>query len=123
MSDKENDGAMWAELSTLKTQSATQSTDIRGIYGALEEIRDAFVRFQENSRPNLGGMFLVLVATCTFLITAGGLALAPMYKAQDVSRVTMRTDRTHIIENRERLARLEGVLEQQRHQERVGAGK
>ncbi len=121
MSEKENDGALWAELSTLKTQSAAQSTDIRGIYGAIDEIRDAFVRFQENARPNIGAMFLVLIATCTFLVTAGGLALMPLKREQAVALENARTDRIHILENRERLARMEGAVEEQRHRERVGA--
>ena len=80
---KTNDeGGMWSRIGILEKQSAAQSTDIRGIYAGLEEIRDVLVRIQDNARPNLGGMFLALLATCTFLVTIGGLAMAPVYREQ-----------------------------------------
>lgn len=78
-------------LSELERQSAAQSTDIRGIYAGLDEIRDVLVRIQESAKPNLGGMFLVLLATCTFLVTIGGLTMAPVYREQSRTYEALRT--------------------------------
>ena len=69
-----------ARLNLIEQRSSAQATDIRGIYGALDEIRDVLVRMQESSKPNIMGYFLILLATCTFLVTIGGLTLAPLYR-------------------------------------------
>ena len=121
MTERESDGAMWAELSTLKTQSAAISTDIGNIYGAIDEIRDAFVRSQENAKPNLGAMIAILLATCTFLVTVGGLALAPVYRDMAATHDTIQTNSVNILEIVAGQARIEGGIEEQRHQELVGA--
>ena len=131
MVDTKEDGALWNRLSEVERQSAAQSTDIRGIYAGLDEIRDVLVRIQESAKPNLGGMFLVLLATCTFLVTIGGLTLAPIYRDQARSydllsnilatQNNMRSSRftdkdgqllmQEVVENRERLATMEGQLQ------------
>ena len=67
-------------VSELERHAAATSTDIRGIYAGLDEIRDVLVRIQENAKPNLGGLFVVLLATCTFLVTIGGLTMAPVFR-------------------------------------------
>ena len=77
-----SDVTLWERIGTLERHSAAQIETNRGIFGALEEIRDVMTRIQENNRPNLGGMFLVLLATCTFLVTIGGLTMAPVYREQ-----------------------------------------
>jgi hypothetical protein len=85
MKDEEQtrtDASLWSRIGEHDKQLSAQSTDIRGIYGALDEIRDVLVRMQESAKPNLGGMFLVLLATCTFLVTVFGLSLAPVYRDQ-----------------------------------------
>ena len=76
------DDSVWSRIGVLEKQDAAMERDIRGILGGLEEIRDVLVRMQENARPNLGGMFLILLATCTFFVSIGGLALAPIYREQ-----------------------------------------
>lgn len=80
--EKHSNDSVWERIGALEKSDAAKATDIRGIYGALDEIRDVLVRMQENARPNLGGMFLVLLATCTFLVTIGGLTMAPIYREQ-----------------------------------------
>jgi len=84
-SNTKTDGAMWGRISTLENQSIAHETSLENIYAGLEEIRNVLVRMQDNARPNLGGMFLVLLATCTFIVTIGGLSLAPVYR--DLSRL------------------------------------
>jgi len=69
-----------ARMSAIETQQAGMVTDIRGIYAGMDEIRDVLVRMQENAKPNLGIMFLVVIAVCTFLVTVGGLSLSPVHK-------------------------------------------
>ena len=69
-----------SRLNLIEQKTSAQATDIRGIYGALDEIRDVLVRMQESSKPNIMGYFIVLIATCTFLVTIGGLTLAPLYR-------------------------------------------
>ena len=92
MSTPNNESTVWAAISELKQDNSVVKTDIRGIYAGMDEIRDVLVRMQENSKPNLGGMFVVLLATCTFLVTIGGLTMAPVFRelgrindVQDVS--------------------------------------
>ena len=82
---KTDSTAVWSRIGLLEKQSAAQATDIRGIYAGLEEIRDVLVRMQESAKPNLGGMLLVLIATCAFLVTLGGLTMAPVHREQDRS--------------------------------------
>lgn len=120
---KQNAGAMWTRLGTLETQSAAQSTDIRGIYAGLDEIRDVLVRMQESAKPNLGALFLVLLATCTFLVTVGGLALAPVYRDRAQAYAKIEANTLQILESRERIAWLEGGHATTRHYELVGAKK
>jgi len=67
-------------ISDLEKDHSGMKTDIRGIYAGLEEIREAVIRLAENAKPNLTGLFLVLLATCTFLITVGGLTMAPAFR-------------------------------------------
>lgn len=69
-------------LGQLEQDSAAQSRDITGLYAGLEEIRDVLIRMQESAKPNLNALFLVLLATCTFIVTIGGLTLAPIYREQ-----------------------------------------
>ena len=70
----------WQRISDLERQHAAITTDIRGIYAGLDEIRDVLVRIQENAKPNLNALFFTILATCTFLMTIGGLTLAPAYR-------------------------------------------
>jgi len=79
---------IWNRLTELEQHRAATTSDIRGIYAGLDEIRDVLVRLQENNKPNVGGMFLALLATCTFIVTIGGLSLAPIYR--DLSRMNDR---------------------------------
>lgn len=79
------DPATQTRIGELERQSAAQSTDIRGIYAGLDEIRDVLVRMQESAKPNVSGMFMVLLATCAFLVTIGGLSMAPVYR--DLTRL------------------------------------
>ena len=80
-----SDGVMWTRLGEVERQSASHTTELRSIYAGLDEIRDVLVRIQENSKPNIGGMFLILLATCTFFVTVGGLSLSPVYR--DLTRL------------------------------------
>lgn len=82
---RDNDGVMWTRLSEVERQSAAHTTELRSIYAGLDEIRDVLVRMQENAKPNIGGMFLLLLATCTFFVTVGALSLAPVYR--DLARL------------------------------------
>ena len=112
-----------SRVSELERQSAAQSTDIRGIYAGLDEIRDVLVRMQENAKPNLGALFLVLLATCTFLVTVGGLALAPVYRDQARVYDRIESSEARMLESRERVARLEGGHAAREHIALVGARK
>lgn len=72
-------------LAELERGHAATTSDIRGIYAGLDEIRDVLVRIQEGSRPNIGGMIALLFSGCTLVLLIGGLAFAPMYK--DMTRI------------------------------------
>jgi len=81
-----------SRISELEQQQAATATDIRGIYAGMDEIRNVLVRMQENAKPNLVGLFLAGLFTCTFMVTVGGLALAPAYNginsnAVDIDKV------------------------------------
>jgi hypothetical protein len=98
-----NEASIWAAISELKQDNSVVKTDIRGIYAGMDEIRDVLVRMQENAKPNIGGMFLVLLATCTFMVTVGGLTLAPLYRG--MTGVT-----THQVKQDEILMERTGIL-------------
>lgn len=83
---------VWSRITEHDKQIAAMVTDIRGIYSNIDEIRNVLVRIQDGAKPNLGGMFLVLIATCTFLVTIGGLTMAPVYR--DLTRMYEVQDKT-----------------------------
>lgn len=72
-------------LIEVERAQAVTTSDIRGIFAGLDEIRAVLTRMQENNKPNLGGLFLALIATLSFFLTVGGLSLAPLYR--DLSRI------------------------------------
>lgn len=76
---------LWSKLGEHDKQIATIVSDIRGIFGGLEEIRDVLNRIQESNRPNIGGMVIILIAVCGFLVTVGSLTMAPVYR--DLTRM------------------------------------
>jgi len=78
--NRDSDARWWSRIAELERDQAATTTDIRGIYAGMEEIRDVLVRIQESAKPNIGMLFIALLATCTFFVTIGGLALAPIYR-------------------------------------------
>ena len=82
-----------AKVSKLETDQASMRSDIRGIFAGLDEIREVLARMQENARPNLGGLLITVIAVCTFLVTVGGLAMAPIYRNQ--TRMAVELTRIH----------------------------
>ena len=122
------DHTVSGRVAKLESDGAAMRSDIRGIFAGLDEIRDVLVRMQDNARPNLGGMFMVLLATCTFLVTVGGLSLAPLYNdmaqlyesqaraaeatadLEKILRDEIQKSETHISENRDRISYIEGYI-------------
>jgi len=71
-------------VSEIERQQAVTDADVRGIYASIDEIREVLVRMQENqermretNRPNLGALFLALLASVTILVSLGSMALSP----------------------------------------------
>ena len=82
-----------SRLNALEQQAATTSTDIRSIYAGIDDIRDVLVRIQENARPNMAGLFIAVLATCTFLVTIGGLVILPINRELSEVQLELREDR------------------------------
>jgi hypothetical protein len=119
---------VWTKVSHLETEMASIKSDVRGLYTGIEEIREVLVRMQENTRPNVQALVVGALAVCSFLVTIGGLTVAPIWRGIDdinseITRVegkvgtteTRLTERMYrdeelLLEEIRRQARIEGAL-------------
>jgi len=99
-----------SRITQVEKDTASMKSDIRGIYSTMGEIKNAFVKFQDNSKPDIRGLFISILATCTFLVTIGGLAMAPMYNNQAKVEAATLSLSDKVYDINDRLARLEGPL-------------
>jgi hypothetical protein len=112
---------VWTKVSHLET-------DVRGLYGAIDEIREVLVRMQDNTRPNVQALVVGALAVCSFLVTIGGLTVAPIWRNVDdlngeIARIErkvgtaearlterMYRDERLLLDEIRRQARIEGAL-------------
>lgn len=107
MTDRATDKAAWDRISELEQSQAAVTSDIRGIYAGMDEIRDVLVRIQENAKPNMAGAIVILIAACTLVLGIGNQALAPIKENQNFLQQQLSENHAALIET----ARMEGWIE------------
>ena len=114
MTQEQSNDRVWDKISRLETETAAIKSDIRGLYGGVDEIRDVLKNMQMSNRPNINALFIASIAVCSFFVTIGGLTVSPIWREMNElnGRIQVLNENDSIIEERlsDRMYRDEELL-------------